>query len=405
MNRRVLTLSVVLVLSLAAATGRAQQTAPAPSIIASIPFEMVTRHIVLQVKVNNSRPLSFVFDTGDRVGIVDIERAKELGLKLSGQVKIGGAGSNQLNGSLVEGSNWTLPGLAGFSQPIRLAMPLGDLAARFGHDFDGIVGSEFIKQFVVEVDYQARVLRLHDKAKFNYTGSGEILPIQLNGQGHPILDGEVTPIGSEPFKGKFVLDLGSGGSLALHSPVVASRKLLDGKLKTIKAIGTGGAGGQANGQIGRVAELKIGKFKIPNPFTMFSEDKSGAFANTDLSGNIGQQIAGRFKIFLDYGNQRIILEPTASYAEPFERAFSGVALRAEDKDFKTFRVTEVLENSPAAEVGVKKDDVIIKIDDQSHTELTLTKVSELFEKPVPYKVTLRRGEQTLEVTLLPRKLV
>jgi aspartyl protease len=58
----------------------------------TIPFELVTRHIMLKVRINNSRPLSFVFDTGDKVCVVDTEVAKELGLKMEGQLRIGGAG-------------------------------------------------------------------------------------------------------------------------------------------------------------------------------------------------------------------------------------------------------------------------------------------------------------------------
>lgn len=205
----------------------------------TIPFELVTRHIMLKIKINNSRPLSFVFDTGDKVGVVDADVAKELGLKFEEQVRVGGAGAETLPGSLVKEATWTLPGLDGFSQPVSLSLPLGRMAARFGHDFDGIIGSDFIRQFVVEVDYQNRVLKLYDKDKFSYSGSGESIPIQLNGQGFPLLNGEVTPLIGDPIKGKFVLDLGSSGSLVLMSPVVTERNLLSNGLKTIKAIGVG----------------------------------------------------------------------------------------------------------------------------------------------------------------------
>src|SRR5215475_10377166 len=164
-----------------------QTTKTAAAAPVSIPFELVTRHIVLQIRINNSRPLSFVLDTGDRVGIVDIDVAKELGLKLQGEVHIGGAGSETLLGSAVQEANWTLPGLEGFSQPIRLAIPLARLKSRFGHDFDGIIGAEFIRQFVIEIDYAARVIKLHDKDKFSYAGPGESIPIQLDQQGYPIL--------------------------------------------------------------------------------------------------------------------------------------------------------------------------------------------------------------------------
>ena len=47
----------------------------------------------------------------------------------------------------------------------------------------------------------------------------------------------------------------------------------------------------------------------------------------------------------------------------------------------------------------------MKVDDKSNTDLTITKIQELFEKSKPYKLTIRRGEQTLQVTLIPRKLV
>jgi hypothetical protein len=346
-----------------------------------------------------------VLDTGDRVGVVDVNLARELGLKLQGQVRVGGAGSDTLPGSQVEDAVWTLPGLEGFSQPIRLAFPLGRLAGRFGHDFDGIIGSEFIRQFVVEVDYPARVIRLHDRDKFSYTGAGESVPMELNAQGYPTIDAEVTPLGGAPLRGKFVLDLGAGSALTLHAPFVADHRLLNSDLKTIRLIGAGGAGGLSSGRMGRVAALKIGKFTIANPITIFSEDKAGAFSSTALQGNIGQQIAGKFKLFLDYTHNRIIFEPTAALNEPFDRAQTGLALIAEGRDYTTFRVTDVLESSPASEAGLQKDDVILQVNDRPASDLTITKLAEMFERPVAYRMTIRRGDQTLQVTLTPRKLV
>jgi PDZ domain/Aspartyl protease len=406
MNRKPLFAALLVLSALATAPSRslriAQQPAPAPVVI---PFELVTRHIVVKVRIDNSRPLSFVFDTGDQVGIVDTRVAKELDLKLEGEVHVGGAGSETLPGSLVKGSHWTLAGLEGFSQPVTLALPLDRLAAKFGHDFDGIIGSDFIKRFVVEVDYQKQVLRLHDKERFSYSGPGESIPIQLSGQGYPYIQGEVTPVGGQPIKGKFVLDLGSGGSLALLSPFVADNNLLGNGLKTIKAIGIGGAGGQSFGQIGRISSLKIGRFNIVNPLTLFSEDKKGAMASRAVIGNIGQQIAGKFKVFLDYGRDRVILEPNSTFDEPIDRAFAGIALTTEGQDYSTVRISDVLENSPASEAGLQKDDVIVKIDDKPAHALTITRLGEMFEKPATYKLTIRRGDQTLQVTLAPRKLV
>ena len=212
-------------------------------------------------------------------------------------------------------------------------------------------------------------------------------------------------MGGQPIKGRYVLDLGSGNSLALHSPFVNEHRLLNSGLKTIRAIGMGGAGGRTNGQIGRIAEIKIGSFRLANVNTLFSEDKAGAFANSALAGNIGQRIASRFKVFLDYGRNRIILEPTSTLNDTFDRAYSGMALSAEGQNYTTLRITEVLEDSPAAEVGLQKDDVILKVNDKPASELTITKLGEMFERAASYQMTIQRGDQTLQVTLKPRKMV
>jgi len=408
MKRRALFSLIAFCLLLPTAAPRPIQTnakvaVPAP--IATIPFELANRHIILKTKVDNSRTLSFVLDTGDQFSVINLDRAKELGLQLQGQITAGGAGSGVSTGAYVRNSLFTLPGFPGFSQPLKLALPIGRMARRLGQDFDGILGSEFIKQFVLELDYQAKVIRLHDKDKFSYSGPGESIPIKLNSSGHPIIEAEVAPIGSTPATGKFVLDIGSGGALVLYSPFVAGRNLLSPNLKTIKAIGVGGAGGEVNARIGRVTELKIGRFRISSPLTLFAEDKAGAFADPGLVGNIGQQIAGKFKLFLDYSHNRIIFEPNDTFAESFDRAFGGLALVAEGKDYRTFRVSDVLENSPGTEAGLQTDDIITAIDGKPAADLSLTKVLELFERPLTYKLTVQRGEQTLQVSLTPRKLV
>src|SRR5688572_27154300 len=245
MNRKTIFSSFVLNLiaatAMLAAAAQAPQAAKPAAQPIEIPFELVTRHIVLKVRVNNSRPLSFILDTGDKFAVIELNRAKELGLDLHGQVRLSGAGAETSTGAFVRGSSFTLQGLPGFSQPVRLALPIGRLALRFGHDLDGIIGTDFIKEFVVEIDYQARVMRLHDKSKFTYNGRGAVIPIQMDSAGHPILEAEVTPIGGEPIRGKFVMDLGSGAALALYSPFVRKRELLGPHVKTIKALGAGGA--------------------------------------------------------------------------------------------------------------------------------------------------------------------
>ena len=110
-------------------------------------------------------------------------------------------------------------------------------------------------------------------------------------------------------------------------------------------------------------------------------------------------------MFLDYGRKRLILEPSATLADPFDRAFSGISLRAEGSDYRTFRVHEVLEQSPATEAGILEGDIIVSINGRPAENFTLSSINEMLEKPALYVLTIRRSQETITVTLTPRKLV
>ena len=378
----------------------------APADPVSIAFDPAARHVIVQVTVNNSRPLSFILDSGANVAIIRTDVAKELGLKLEGTVGVGGAGSGPpQTGSFVRQATWSLVGLPGFSQPVTLAVPMPELPIAMGRPIDGIIGGEFIKEFVIELDYQARVLKLHDAAAFRYEGAGEAIPIEFVNVIHPVLRASVTPVGGQPTEQRFVLDIGASGALTLHSPFVREQKLLESGLPTIRAIGGAGAAGRVTGRMGRVQALQIGRFVLREPITMFAQDAGGAFANSALAGNIGAQVAMRFRTYLDYGRKRIILEPSSMFETPFDRAFSGLALRALGDDFRTFRVIDVLEDSPASVAGIQLGDTITAIDETPASRLTMFRINELFDVARTYTLGIRRGAESMTVRLTTRKLI
>jgi len=45
-----------------------------------------------------------------------------------------------------------------------------------------------------------------------------------------------------------------------------------------------------------------------------------------------------------------------------DRATAGLVMTTEGKDRATVRITDVLENSPASEAGLQKDDILVSID-------------------------------------------
>jgi PDZ domain/Aspartyl protease len=229
------------------------------------------------------------------------------------------------------------------------------------------------------------------------------LPIDFDANNQPVIQAKVTPVDGEPFDGRFLFDLGADLALALHSPVVRQRQLPGAHVPVVPPVGSG-AGGQVTGKIGRVSELQIGSYRFDRPITLFAEDRFGSFANPVLTGNIGFQVASRFRLFLDYAHGRIIFEPTSTIGDPFDRAFSGLVIRASGKDYRSFSVAVVRDGTPAADAGFLIDDIITSVDGRPAADLTLGMINETFERADLCEVTIRRGTESLTLRLTPRKL-
>src|SRR5207248_1038208 len=121
---------------------------------------------------NNSRPLKFGFDTGAGLTILNARVAKELGLKASDTTLNGTAVGGNVSGDLFKGVSLGVRGATVSNQMVgALSFESFPCEAR---SIDGIIGYDFIKEFVVEIDYSKRVINLHDPKTFSYKGAGEL---------------------------------------------------------------------------------------------------------------------------------------------------------------------------------------------------------------------------------------
>ncbi len=75
-----------------------------------IPMELDNNIIFLRVKVNGSRPLKFIFDTGASVSFINSQLLAELGLKTEGQAKATATGGN-IEVGLINGVSMSVEGV------------------------------------------------------------------------------------------------------------------------------------------------------------------------------------------------------------------------------------------------------------------------------------------------------
>src|SRR5437660_319081 len=194
-----------------------------------IPFEISYNLILVQARVNDSAPLWFILDTGASSTVIDSQLAKALRLKPRGRfVGTGGAGTatavtfkgNSLKFPNVEAMNLTLSGL-----------PIDFLSAPFGRKISGVIGNDILKELVVEVDYLSQVINIFAPATYQYSGSGEVIPLTLEDD-LPFIRARVALAGHPIITGKFELDSGSTGAVLFNTPFVNRNKLLQAISKT-----------------------------------------------------------------------------------------------------------------------------------------------------------------------------
>ncbi len=272
-----------------------------------VPFELTNGgHVLVRVSVNGSEPLWFGVDTGNEQTLINRRQAMALNLKLQNETQAAGSGENLVDFALVKNVSFNLSGVK-FTLGEIGVLPL-ELSSASGPAIVGLLGYDFISRFVVEIDYETKVMTLYRPRGYRYRGHGEIIPVRMM-DNNPHVRVRVALPGLAPITGMFVIDSGGGGTdLEFYSPFVRKRKLLDSTQQTTEAA-VEGIGGVSGVRIGKATNLRIGRLVIQNPVVFFSTASQGANAGDIGAGVIGASLLRRFKkVIYDQTRQRLILE-------------------------------------------------------------------------------------------------
>lgn len=364
-----------------------------------IPIEIGSGHIFLRVQINNSQPLWFALDTAASRSLLDLTRARQLGLKLLGEPTIIGAGGS-VTGSYARHLSVKLRGTE-FRDQTFLTLPLEALSAGEGRAIDGILGYDFFHRFVVEIDYSSKVINLFEPQTYHYRGKGEVIPFTLHSD-QPYVRAKLILAEQNQIESEFVIDTGSSNSLMLAKDFVEKNNVLSFVKNRLESQARG-VGGEIALIVGRVKRIELGRFTIREPITLFP---NGEITAPGKAGNIGGKILRRFRVIFDYSRLRMILEPSDSFSESDKTDMSGATLIAEGPGFSTIKVVRVRENSPAAEAGLRSADTIVSIDNKPADEIGLGAIREMFQQEGRgYQVVVKRGSETLHIQLRLRELI
>ena len=358
-----------------------------------VPIEVANDLIVLNVRVNSSRPLNFIFDTGASVSVIDPQTAKALRLRAKGKLKLDATGGSVQSG-LIGPVSLSLAGVTVFKQSLA-TIDLDAFAPLFGYKIDGIIGYDFINNFVVEIDYAAGLMSMYESGSYKYAGPGESIPLELV-EKTPFVRVRIVLNGRDPIEGKFEIDSGATGILNLNTPFVNKHKMLETLAKQAQSK-LGGVGGSAEAVKAHVPAVELGSLDVKNPLVVFAQGTEGSESSSAYDGELGAGFLSQFKTILDYSRSQMILERNQNVSTA--KDLSGLDLVAEPPRFTTFVVNSVAADSPAAAVGVQEEDTIVAVDGQPTASLTLRELRRLFTQAGERALSVRRGSKTIRLRM------
>ncbi|HYO78867.1 MAG TPA: aspartyl protease family protein, partial [Thermoanaerobaculia bacterium] len=364
-------------------------------------IELTQNHIYLPVQLAAGRTSWFVLDTGADATAIDAGHAKELGLAGSGGLEASGTGESTIEAQLIAKPPLRI---AGLQMPLdtMYAVSIRAIWPRGGRAMEGILGHDVLSHFVVEIDYAASRVRLHDPERFTAPTGATAFPFTYEGNVPAIRAGFELP-GGRRVEGRMIVDTGNSGGIDLYGPFIEANGVRAAIGRTIEGAGGMGVGGVAKQDVGRIAAFHLGPFALKSPIVTLSRDAKGSAAHPELAGNLGGRVLRRFRVFVDYANDRILLEPNKTLHEPFEYDMSGLALVAEGEQFERMLVRRVQPETPGAAAGFRDGDQILTINGR---KVTLQEARKLFAAAgKKYKVRVRRGTGDVTLKLTTRRMI
>lgn len=371
--------------------------------VAHLPFRYDEKHVWLKASMNGGPPEDFILDTGASVTVIDSAAAARYGLRVEGKMQAQGAGAaggasfSQVDSIRVAGSDGDGVTLTGQNVAVLSVNP--HLEPFFWKPVAGILGYDFISRFVIEIDFAAQTLVLHDPKAFIYEGKGQAIPLTMAGN-IPVLKAKI----DDAFEGDFRLDVGSGSTVDIHTPFARANKMQEHMTKTLVVTG-GGFGGTFQSTIGRMKKMTIGPYSWTDPLVSLSGAETGGLASEDYAGNIGNQILDRFKCTFDYEHRVVYLEPAARYTERDRFSMAGVAVV---KHADEYSVAQVLPGSAAESAGLKVGDVVVALDAKPIASYGAGDLARMFESAKPgdkHVVEVRREGKNKKVSLKLKEII
>jgi PDZ domain/Aspartyl protease len=364
-----------------------------------IPIEIINNLIVIPVVLNDALPLKFILDTGVRTTILTQKTFSDiLNLVYSRKYTISGPGGQNLVDAYVTNNvSLELPGVHGKGHAMLvLGEDYLELRNYLGTDVHGILGYELFSRFIIQIDYEKKMLTLMQPEKFHKHRRFQSLPITIQDT-KPYIMAPVVFENGLTLHAKLLMDSGASHGLMLEPTSNPDIQVPENSVSSL--IGRG-LGGEIIGKVGRIKSISLGSFKLDKVIANFPDPNSYSdsikIGNVFRNGAIGGEILSRFVVVFNFPAEKVYLKKNSSFKKNFYYNLSGLTLKAKGSQLNVFEVTEVRDKSPSQAGGILPGDFVLSVNGISVKELDLNDLNGFLNSKPGRKIKLeisRKGEK------------
>lgn len=382
-----------------------------------IPFKFINNLIFIPIKVNGIE-LNFLLDSGvEETILFSMEDKKEVNFFNVEKITLRGLGSEaSIEGLKSTNNTLDCNGLTSENHVLYIVLDQSfNLSSHIGIPVNGIIGYNFLKDNLVEINYSSKKISIYkdsDKNRKRINKKFQLLPITIE-RAKPYIASSVV-LNSNEIPVKLLIDIGNSDAIWLFENESKGIKI---PAKNFEDYLGKGFSGDVEGKRAQVSKFKLSNFEFKNPIVAFPDSTSIKSVRMvkDRSGSVGSEILKRFSIIFDYPNQQLFLRKNSNFSGPFNYNKSGIELQHfglqwvqetvrletiplvktdnsaynynnSDNNFKykfalkpIYIIANVRKNSPAAISGLRKEDIIVSINGKPGYEYTLEKINSLLK--------------------------
>ncbi|NNC49801.1 MAG: PDZ domain-containing protein [Flaviramulus sp.] len=394
-----------------------------------INFKLINNLIIFPVEINGVT-LSFILDTGVSKPIIFnfLNVSDTLKIKDTETIYLRGLGNGESVKALKSKNNiFKIGDAIKLNQDLFAVFDTNlNFAPRLGVPIHGIIGYDLFKDFIVEINYSNRYIRLSNPDLYLYKKCKKCETLNLEFYNNkPYVDAEVT-INKKIIPVKLLIDSGGSDSLWLFEDdslgIKSSNKYFNDFLGH-------GLSGSVFGKRSKIDLFSINKYKLYNANVAYPDSSSISFARKfeGRNGSLAGNILKRFNLIFDYQKAKVKIKKNTRFREEFSYNKSGIELAHDgvrivkeiknrvlskgtgeqtiDDEFNSNRIVintqyqislkpaytivELRENSPAANAGLLIGDVILNINNKESYNYSLQQITQMFYEDEGKKIRLR----------------